>query len=165
MPGSSRCESINVEEDEIPTIDMTNDAIIEYVGDHIYIENHKGNISTSCNSAHDTDSTFSSIINIDEIIIQDIINEQAEWESKFSTSSQSSRPTERIPIDESDGNGPHRHTSFDNPMSSISSRESDQKHEVQAALESQLEEQTQQLLLGSFRYQSQAFEIINQTHG
>lgn len=57
-PGSRGSENINLEEDEIPTIDLTNDALIDYEGDHIPIEYHTGNTSTSSESAHDTDLTF-----------------------------------------------------------------------------------------------------------
>lgn len=45
-PGSSGCENISLDEDEIPTIYLTNDAAIEYVGDRVPIENHTGNMST-----------------------------------------------------------------------------------------------------------------------
>lgn len=54
-PGNRGYENINQEKDEIATIDITKNAIIYYVGDHMPIENHKSNTSTSCESEHDTD--------------------------------------------------------------------------------------------------------------
>lgn len=83
--GNSGYENINLERDEIPTINLTNDAVIYYVGDNIPIENQTGNKKPSCESAQDTNSKFSSVINKDNIIIQDIITNHEEWESEFST--------------------------------------------------------------------------------
>lgn len=74
--GNNGFENINLEGDDIPTIHCTKDVVINYAGDHISIENHTGNTSISCESAHDTDLTFSAVINIDDIIIQDIITDR-----------------------------------------------------------------------------------------
>lgn len=74
---------------------------------------------------HDNDSIFSSVINIDNIIVQNILAHQSEYKSKFSTGSQSSGHTENISIDESGDNGQHGQSYFGNPIPSTSSQESD----------------------------------------
>lgn len=92
------------------------------------IENHTGNTSTPCKSAHNTDSTFSSVSNIDDMSIQYIITHQAEWEGEYSTASQSSDHTKYISIDESDNSGIQGHRYFENRTLSTSSQQSDQKY-------------------------------------
>lgn len=63
---------------------------------------------------HDTDSTFSSTINIDDIVIQGIITDQTKWEGEFSTTSKSSGPTENVSIVESDDNSIYGYRYFEN---------------------------------------------------
>lgn len=71
-----------MEEPDIPKNDLTEDVMMVDVGKHVLHGNYAVNTTTSCESAHDTDSTFSLFINVDYIIKQDIINDQAEWESE-----------------------------------------------------------------------------------
>lgn len=80
------------------------------------IENYTGNVSPSSESAHDKDSTLSSVINIDNVMIKDIITDQAEWKGQCSTASQPSRRTENISIDESDGNDTQGYRYFKKPQ-------------------------------------------------
>lgn len=111
-PRNNGFGDINMEGDDMPTTVLTNKASIHDVGDNIHIENHTDKTSTSCQSGQDTDSTFSSSINIDDITIQNVITDQAERDSKLSTDLTSSGPTENISIDDSDGNGTQGHRHF-----------------------------------------------------
>lgn len=113
VPDHNGFGNVETEGHDIPTINLTSHAIIYYVIDHIYTEHYTGNKSTSFESAHDTDSTFSSVINIDDIIIQDIISDQVEWKSELITASLSSGPNEHISIDESDNDDPPGRTYFE----------------------------------------------------
>lgn len=81
IPAHICLHDINTEEHYIPTIDLTNDAIIDYIENQVPNKQHTSSTSTSCKWANDTDSTLSSIINIDGRIIQDINNDQTEWEA------------------------------------------------------------------------------------
>lgn len=112
------------------------------------IENQTGNKSTSCKSAHDADSTFFSIINIDVIIIKNTIIDQTESESEFSTASQSSGRTDNISIAKSNENRTKRHKYFERSILSTWNQEWNKDHDEQVAIELRLEEQKKQVLQG-----------------
>lgn len=57
---------------DIPTIDLTSDKVLDYMGNHISSNNDTGQTSTSCTSAHDTDSTFSPLIILNDVIMNNI---------------------------------------------------------------------------------------------
>lgn len=71
--------------------------IVDDVRNHLQNGHQTVKRSKSCQSAHGTDSTFSSVKNIEEVIINNITHDPVELESDFSTGL-----TEDISIDESD---------------------------------------------------------------